>query len=48
MTNEDWMDDDREEKVDLRLWRKLLQYTLRKPTTPHRPTCPGSAASQDS
>ncbi len=28
MTHDDWIDDDQEEKVDLRLWRKLLQYTL--------------------
>lgn len=28
MTHEDWADDEREGKVDLRLWRKLLQYTL--------------------
>src|SRR5687768_6386659 len=29
MSQSDWMDDDAEEKVDLRLWKKLLQYTLR-------------------
>jgi len=29
MSNSDWWDDDHEEKVDLRLWKKLLQYTLR-------------------
>ena len=28
MSNGDWFDDDQEEKVDLRLWKKLLQYTL--------------------
>ena len=28
MSFEDWSDDDQENKVDLRLWRKLLQYTL--------------------
>jgi ATP-binding cassette, subfamily B, bacterial len=28
MTHDDWSDDDREERVDLRLWRKLLDYTL--------------------
>lgn len=25
---DDWLEDDHEQKVDLRLWRKLLQYTL--------------------
>ena len=29
MSNGDWLEDDHEEAVDLRLWRKLLQYTLR-------------------
>ena len=28
MSFEDWTDDDEESKVDLQLWRKLLQYTL--------------------
>ena len=28
MSDADWLDDDHEEKVDLRLWKKLLQYTL--------------------
>ena len=28
MSNTDWFDDDYESKVDLRLWRKLLQYSL--------------------
>ena len=28
MNHADWFDDDHEEKVDLRLWKKLLQYTL--------------------
>ena len=28
MTQGDWLNDDEEEKIDLRLWRKLLQYTL--------------------
>ena len=28
MNHADWFDDDQEEKVDLRLWRKLLAYTL--------------------
>lgn len=28
MTHDDWIEDDREDKVDLRLWHKLLQYTL--------------------
>jgi ATP-binding cassette subfamily B protein len=28
MTHEDWSEDDHEDKVDLRLWHKLLQYTL--------------------
>ncbi len=28
MSSAAWIDDDHEEKVDLRLWRKLLQYTL--------------------
>lgn len=28
MSSGDWIDDDDEEKVDLRLWKKLLQYTL--------------------
>lgn len=28
MSQSDWMDDDAEEKVNLRLWKKLLQYTL--------------------
>ena len=28
MSSVDWLEDGREEKVDLRLWRKLLQYTL--------------------
>ena len=28
MTNADWLDDDHEERLDLRLWRKLLHYTL--------------------
>ncbi|MBC8354806.1 MAG: ABC transporter ATP-binding protein [Planctomycetes bacterium] len=28
MTHEDWSDDDSDETVDLRLWRKLLKYTL--------------------
>jgi ATP-binding cassette subfamily B protein len=28
MTQADWFDDDQEEKVDLQLWKKLLQYTL--------------------
>ena len=28
MSDADWHDDDHEEKVDLRLWRKLLDYTL--------------------
>ena len=26
--NSEWVDDDHEQKVDLRLWSKLLQYTL--------------------
>lgn len=26
--SQEWIDDDHEQKVDLRLWRKLLQYTL--------------------
>lgn len=29
MSVEDWSEDDREERLDLRLWRKLLDYTLR-------------------
>jgi len=29
MSSVDWLEDDREEQVDLRMWRKLLQYTLR-------------------
>jgi ATP-binding cassette subfamily B protein len=28
MSSADWFDDDHEQQVDLRLWRKLLQYTL--------------------
>lgn len=28
MSDADWVDDDYEEKVNLRLWKKLLQYTL--------------------
>lgn len=28
MTHDDWMDDDREDRVNLGLWHKLLQYTL--------------------
>ena len=28
MTTSDWQDDDHEAKVDLRLWKKLLRYTL--------------------
>lgn len=28
MNVSDWIDDDQDERVDLRLWRKLLQYTL--------------------
>jgi ATP-binding cassette subfamily B protein len=28
MSTADWIDDDLEQKVDLRLWRKLLRYTL--------------------
>jgi ATP-binding cassette subfamily B protein len=28
MTDAGWYEDDHEEKVDLRLWKKLLQYTL--------------------
>ncbi len=27
--NQEWNDDDLEQKVDLRLWKKLLQYTLK-------------------
>jgi ATP-binding cassette subfamily B protein len=29
MSTSDWFDDDQEQKVDLQLWKKLLQYTLR-------------------
>ncbi len=29
MSTADWVDDDHEHEVDLRLWKKLLQYTLR-------------------
>ena len=29
MTGRDWFEDDREEKVDLQLWKKLLRYTFR-------------------
>jgi ATP-binding cassette subfamily B protein len=28
MSGADWLDDDHEERVNLRLWKKLLQYTL--------------------
>lgn len=28
MNDTDWNEDDHEEEVDLRLWRKLLQYTV--------------------
>ena len=28
ISRSDWFEDDHEIKVDLRLWRKLLQYTI--------------------
>lgn len=39
MNDADWFGDDQEEKVDLNLWRKLLQYTLHYRSTAILFTC---------